>query len=84
LVINSADLKYSKLQNKSGAKCTPEFYLHTPSKVDHQKPVLHPPVFTKLHPSYHLNYTQPDHAMWQSLTFKIGQPEQATWQQSLH
>jgi len=22
--------------------------------------------------------------MWQSSTFKIGQPEQATWQQSLH
>jgi len=22
---------------------------------------------------------QPDIAMWQSLTFKIGQPEQTTW-----
>ena len=29
-------------KNKSGAKCTLKFYLHTPSKVDHQKPVLHP------------------------------------------
>jgi len=33
------------------------------------------PVSTKLHPSYHLNSTQPDVAMWQSSTFKIGQPE---------
>jgi len=37
-----------------------------------------PPVFTKLHPSYHLNSTQPDHAMWQSPPLKISQPEQAT------
>jgi len=33
-----------------------------------------PPVFNKLHPSYHLNYTQPDHAMWQSPPCKAGQP----------
>jgi len=33
-----------------------------------------PLVFTKLHPSYHLNSTQPDHAMWQSSPFKISQP----------
>jgi len=37
-----------------------------------------PLVFTKLHPSYHLNSTQPDHAMWQSPPLKISQPEQAT------
>jgi len=37
-----------------------------------------PPVFTKFHPSYHLNSTQPDHAMWQSPPLKISQPEQAT------
>jgi len=43
-------------------------------KVDHQKPCSAPPVFTKLHPSYHLNSTQPDHAMWQSSPFKISQP----------
>jgi len=82
-------LKYSKLQNKSKIKkfwkrinqelkCTPRFYLHTPSKVDHQKPCSAPPVFTKLHPFYHLNSTQPDHVMWQSSPFKISQPEQAT------
>jgi len=46
--------------------------------VDHQKTCCAPPVFTKLHPSYHLNSTQPDHAMWQSPLFKISQPEQAT------
>jgi len=45
-------------------------------KVDHQKPCSAPLVFTKLHPSYHLNSTQPDHAMWQSPPFKISQPEQ--------
>ena len=33
-----------------------------------------PPIFTKLHPSYHLNSTQPDTAMWQSPPFKSGQP----------
>ena len=47
-------------------------------KVDHQKPCSAPPIFTKLHPSYHLNSTQPDHAMWQSPPLKISQPEQAT------
>jgi len=84
------DLKYSKLQNKSKIR---KFWKRinqeilenksTPSKVDHQKPVLHPQFLLSC-TSYHLNYTQPDHAMWQSSTFKIGQPEQATWQQSLH
>ena len=37
-----------------------------------------PPVFTKLHPSYHLNSTQPDHAMWQSPPLKINQSDSAT------
>ena len=41
-------------------------------------PQIAPPVFTKLHPSYHLNSTQPDHAMWQSPPFNISQPEQDT------
>ena len=41
-------------------------------------PQIAPPVFTKLHPSYHLNSTQPDHAMWQSPPLKISEPEQAT------
>jgi len=35
--------------------------------------------YVYLHPSYHLNSTQLDAAMCQSSTFKIGQPEQATW-----
>jgi len=33
-----------------------------------------PLVFTKFHPSYHLNSTQPDYAMWQSPPCKLGQP----------
>ena len=33
-----------------------------------------PPFFTKVHPFYHFNSTQPDYAMWQSLPFKSGQP----------
>ena len=45
--------------------------LHTPRASGPLKPVLHP--------SYHLNSTKPDVAMSQSSTFKIGQPEQATW-----
>ena len=52
--------------------------MNTPSKVDHQKNLFYTLVFTKLHPSYHLNSTQPDHAMWQSPPFKISQPEQDT------
>jgi len=60
-------------KNKLGAKCTSCFYLHTHASGP-QIPVLYPPVFTKLHPSYHLNYTQPDHAMWQSPPCKSGQP----------
>jgi len=36
------------------------------------------PVFTKLHPSYHLNLSQPDYAMWQSPPFKSGQPHDDT------
>jgi len=54
-------------KNNSGAKCTPNFYLHTP-------PASGVPAFTKLHPSYHLNPSQPDYAMWQSSSFKSGQP----------
>jgi len=30
--------------------------------------------FTKLHPSNHLNPSQPDYVMWQSPPFKVGQP----------
>jgi len=33
-----------------------------------------PLVFTVLHPSYHLNPTQPDYAMWQSSPSKSVQP----------
>jgi len=62
----------------------PRFYLHTPAASGPQKNLFCTPSFTKLHPSYHLNFIHSDAAMWQSSTFKIGQPEQATWQQSLH
>ena len=84
MVINSAILKYSKLQNKSKIR---KFWkrinqeLNAPSdfictlllQVDH-KNLFCTPSFTKLHPSYHLNSTQPDYAMWQSPPFKSGQP----------
>ena len=56
----------------------PQFLFAHSYKVDHQKSCSAPLVFTKLHPSYHLNSTQPDHAMWQSPPFKISQPEQDT------
>jgi len=38
--------------------------------VDHLKTCSALLIFTKLHPFYHLNSTQPDHVMWQSPTFK--------------
>ena len=41
--------------------------------MDH-KNLFCTPNFSKLHPSYHLNYTQPDHAMWESSPSKYLQP----------
>jgi len=38
-----------------------------------------PSIFTKLHPSYHLNSIHLDVAMWQSSTNWVDQPEEATW-----
>ena len=81
-------MKYSKLQNKSKIKkfwkrinhelnAPPDFICTLLLQVDH-KNLFCTPVFTKLHPSYHLNPTQPDHAMWQSPPLKISKPEQAT------
>jgi len=78
------DLKYSKLQNKSkikkfGKRINQELYAPLDFictlllQVDH-KNLFCTPVFTKLHPFYHLNLSQPDYAMWQSLPFKSGQP----------
>jgi len=82
------DLKYSKLQNKSKIRKfrkrinqelnAPLDFICTLLLKWTTKTCSAPPVFTKLHPSYHLNSTQPDHAMWQSPPFKISQQEQAT------
>jgi len=53
------------------------FYTFLP-QVDHLKTYYAPLVSTKLHPSYHLNSTQPDHAMWQSSPSKSIQPHDDT------
>jgi len=86
--INNVILKYSKLQNKSKIKKfwkrinqelnAPPDFICTPLLKWTTKTCSAPPIFTKLHPSYHLNSTQPDYAMWQSPPLKISQPEQAT------
>ena len=82
------DLKYSKLQNKSKIRKfwkrinqelnAPSDFIWTLLLKWTTKNLFCTPGFTKLHPSYHLNSTQPDHAMWQFPPFKISQPEQAT------
>ena len=83
------DLKYSKLQKKSKIRkfwkrinqelnAPPDFICTLLLKWTTKKTCCAPPVFTKLDPSYHLNSTQPDHAIWQSPTLKISQPEQDT------
>jgi len=53
----------------------PQFLLYTLLlQVDNLKTYFAPLVSAKLHPSYHLNPSQPDYAMWQSPPFKSGQP----------
>ena len=83
MVINSVDLKYSKLQNKSKIRKfwkiinqelnAPPYFICTLFLKWTTKNLFCTPLFTKLHPSYHLNSTQPDYAMWQSSPFKSGQ-----------
>ena len=70
------DSKYSKLQNKFKIRKfwknlnqdlnAPPVLIYTLLLQVNHKTYYAPPVFTKLHPSYHLNSTQPDYATWQS------------------
>ena len=48
----------------------PEFLFTHSSYKWTTKTCSTPPVFTKLHSSYHLNPSQPDYAMWQCSTLK--------------
>ena len=52
----------------------PIFTLHTPPANGQPKNLFCTLVSTKLHPSYHLNPSQPDYAMWQFPPFKSSQP----------
>jgi len=82
------DLKYSKLQNKSKIRKfwkriiqelnTPQFYFTQSFCKWTTKTCSSPPIFTKLHSSYHLNSTQPDYAIWQSSPSKSVQPHDVT------